>query len=55
MLFLLTEAALNAFLKASGRELLKVMKPDIQKALTNKIQGFLRSIFQKVPYDAFIV
>lgn len=49
------EAALNLFINSNGQELLKEMKPDLRKKLVQHLTAFIRTIFSRVPYDAFII
>lgn len=50
-----TEAALNLFINTNAQELLKEMKPELKRDLAEKMSRFLDNVFQKIPYDDWIV
>ncbi|CAH0698802.1 unnamed protein product [Spodoptera exigua] len=49
------EAALNLFINTNAQELLKEMKPELKRDLAEKMSRFLDNVFQKIPYDDWIV
>lgn len=52
---LFAEAALNLFINSNSQELLKEMKPDLKKKLLLLMRNFVENLFQKIPYDAWLV
>lgn len=52
--FLITEAALNLFINSNGQELLTEMKPQLRRKLVQQMSNFVKNIFDKIPYNAFI-
>lgn len=51
----IAEAALNLFINTNAQELLKEMKPDLKKKLLSLMQNFVETLFENIPYDAWIV
>ncbi|CAH0558265.1 unnamed protein product [Brassicogethes aeneus] len=49
------QAALNLFINSNGQELLKEMKPTLKKKLLILMKNFVDNLFQKIPYDSWIV
>lgn len=49
-----TEAALNLFINSNSQELLKEMKPTIQKKLIAQMRHFQERLFAQVPIDLWI-
>ncbi|XP_019867010.1 protein takeout [Aethina tumida] len=49
------QAALNLFINSNGQELLKEMKPALKKKLITLMKNFVDNLFEKIPYDAWIV
>lgn len=48
------EAALNMFINSNSQDLLREMKPDLRRKLVQVMSSFVRNLFDKVPYDAWI-
>nr|XP_022909124.1 protein takeout [Onthophagus taurus] len=49
------QAALNLFINTNSQELLKEMKPALKKKLVGLISNFVHTLFDNIPYDAWIV
>lgn len=49
------EAALNLFINSNSQELLREMKPSIKKKLVSQMRHFVENLFDRVPYDLWIV
>ncbi|XP_063224913.1 uncharacterized protein LOC134532402 [Bacillus rossius redtenbacheri] len=48
------QAALNLMINANAQDLLKEMKPDLQRKLVTIMEHFLDNLFAKIPYDMWL-
>uniref|UniRef100_A0A1B6KR01 Protein takeout n=1 Tax=Graphocephala atropunctata TaxID=36148 RepID=A0A1B6KR01_9HEMI len=49
------EAALNLFINSNAQELLREMKPSIKKKLLVTMRHFIDNLFDRIPYDNWII
>lgn len=54
IIFNFAEAALNLFINSNAQDLVKEMKPDLKKELMGLLSRFIKNIFEKIPYEAWI-